>query len=153
MRCLFIVSQIINVKDPNWWQAKHIGNNDVIGLIPSLELEERRKAFVPPEADFVHSISICGTRVSAFIIYISFPLEYSIQLRSDLEAETEEAVQVEGERRLRQGGPYDLRGGHADAAVQTEDPSPDRRERRRPTHPQESSDKQRPKQVRHSYST
>jgi len=57
------VLQIINVNDPNWWQAKHI-NSDEIGLIPSIELEERRKAFVPPEADFVHKIGICGTRVS-----------------------------------------------------------------------------------------
>lgn len=51
------------MKDPNWWQAKHIGNEEQTGLIPSLELEERRKAFVPPEADYVHKISICGTRV------------------------------------------------------------------------------------------
>lgn len=60
--CPFI--QIINVKDPNWWQAKHVGNDEAIGLIPSIELEERRKAFVPPEADYVHTISICGTRVN-----------------------------------------------------------------------------------------
>ncbi|XP_055296279.1 protein PALS2 isoform X4 [Sitodiplosis mosellana] len=58
------ILQIINVKDPNWWQAKHIGQNEVTGLIPSQELEERRKAFVPPEADYVHSISICGTKIS-----------------------------------------------------------------------------------------
>lgn len=57
------ILQIINVKDPNWWQAKRIGENET-GLIPSQELEERRKAFVPPEADFVHSISICGTKIS-----------------------------------------------------------------------------------------
>lgn len=54
------------MKDPNWWQAKHIGNNEQTGLIPSQELEERRKAFVPPEADFVHKISICGTKVCSF---------------------------------------------------------------------------------------
>lgn len=59
----YFILQIINVKDPNWWQAKHIGQNEVTGLIPSQELEERRKAFVPPEADFVHTISICGTKV------------------------------------------------------------------------------------------
>lgn len=58
------ILQIINVKDPNWWQAKHIGQNEATGLVPSQELEERRKAFVPPEADFVHSISICGTKVN-----------------------------------------------------------------------------------------
>lgn len=58
------VLQIINVKDPNWWQAKHVGTNGPTGLIPSPELEERRKAYVPPEADFVHKIGFCGTRIS-----------------------------------------------------------------------------------------
>lgn len=52
------------MKDPNWWQAKHIGSDGPTGLIPSQELEERRKAYVPPEADYVHKISICGTRIS-----------------------------------------------------------------------------------------
>ncbi|RZF38043.1 hypothetical protein LSTR_LSTR006442 [Laodelphax striatellus] len=55
---------VLNQKDPNWWQAKKYGWNGPIGLIPSLELEERRKAFVKPEADYVHKISICGTRIS-----------------------------------------------------------------------------------------
>ncbi|XP_035774224.1 MAGUK p55 subfamily member 6-like isoform X2 [Anopheles albimanus] len=58
------ILQIINVKDPNWWQAKHAGEEGPTGLIPSQELEERRQAYVPPEADFVHKIGICGTRVS-----------------------------------------------------------------------------------------
>lgn len=60
------ILQIINVNDPNWWQAKHVDGEKEgsIGLIPSIELEERRKAYVPPEADFVHKIGICGTRVS-----------------------------------------------------------------------------------------
>ncbi|XP_055601100.1 protein PALS2-like isoform X3 [Uranotaenia lowii] len=58
------ILQIINVKDPNWWQARHAGEDGSIGLIPSQELEERRQAYVPPEADFVHKISICGTRIS-----------------------------------------------------------------------------------------
>ena len=58
------VLQIMNQNDPNWWQAKKVGSNGPAGLIPSQELEERRKAFVKPEADFVHKISICGTRVS-----------------------------------------------------------------------------------------
>lgn len=55
------ILQIINVKDPNWWQAKHAGTEGPIGLIPSQELEERRKAYVPHDADFVHKIGICGT--------------------------------------------------------------------------------------------
>lgn len=58
------ILQIISIKDPNWWQAKHAGTEGPIGLIPSQELEERRKAYVPREADFVHKIGICGTRIS-----------------------------------------------------------------------------------------
>lgn len=58
------ILQIVDQKDPNWWQAKKVGTNGPTGLIPSLELEERRKAFVPPESDFVHKISICGARIS-----------------------------------------------------------------------------------------
>ncbi|XP_049821854.1 protein PALS2 isoform X2 [Aethina tumida] len=58
------ILQIVDQRDPNWWQAKKIGGDGRTGLIPSLELEERRKAFVAPEADFVHKISICGARIS-----------------------------------------------------------------------------------------
>lgn len=75
------VLQILNKTDPNWWQARKVysriqdsnvdppANNSAgadihTGLVPSLELEERRKAFVKPEADYVHKIGICGTRVS-----------------------------------------------------------------------------------------
>lgn len=58
------ILQIIDQKDPNWWQAKKVGTDGPTGLIPSLELEERRKAYVAPEADYVHKISICGTRIS-----------------------------------------------------------------------------------------
>lgn len=58
------ILQIVDQKDPNWWQAKKVGSNGPAGLIPSLELEERRKAFVAPEADYVHKISICGARIS-----------------------------------------------------------------------------------------
>lgn len=58
------ILQIISIKDPNWWQAKHAGTEGPIGLVPSQELEERRKAYVSREADFVHKIGICGTRIS-----------------------------------------------------------------------------------------
>lgn len=58
------ILEILNQKDPNWWQAKIVDGNGFAGLIPSQELEERRKAFVKPEADYVHKIGICGTRVS-----------------------------------------------------------------------------------------
>ncbi|XP_063913526.1 protein PALS2 isoform X1 [Zophobas morio] len=58
------ILQIVDQRDPNWWQAKKVGGDGRTGLVPSLELEERRKAFVAPEADFVHKISICGARIS-----------------------------------------------------------------------------------------
>lgn len=58
------ILQVVNQKDPNWWQAKIVGSNGPAGLIPSQELEERRRAFVRPEADYVHKISICGARIS-----------------------------------------------------------------------------------------
>lgn len=58
------ILQIVDQRDPNWWQAKKVGGDNRTGLIPSLELEERRKAYVHPEADFVHKISICGARIS-----------------------------------------------------------------------------------------
>ncbi|CAG9768567.1 unnamed protein product [Ceutorhynchus assimilis] len=58
------ILQIVDQRDPNWWQAKKVGADNRTGLIPSLELEERRKAYVSPENDFVHKISICGARIS-----------------------------------------------------------------------------------------
>ncbi|XP_066143257.1 protein PALS2 isoform X4 [Euwallacea fornicatus] len=58
------ILQIVDQRDPNWWQAKKVGGDNRTGLIPSMELEERRKAYVPPENDFVHKISICGARIS-----------------------------------------------------------------------------------------
>lgn len=58
------ILEILNQKDPNWWQAKIVDGDGFAGLIPSQELEERRKAFVKPEADYVHKIGICGTRIS-----------------------------------------------------------------------------------------
>ncbi|KAF4522807.1 hypothetical protein B566_EDAN017159 [Ephemera danica] len=58
------ILQVVNQNDPNWWQAKKVGSNGPAGLIPSQELEERRKAFVDPDKDYVHKIGICGTRIS-----------------------------------------------------------------------------------------
>ncbi|XP_078701861.1 protein PALS2-like isoform X16 [Branchiostoma floridae x Branchiostoma belcheri] len=47
------VLQIVNQDDANWWQAANAENNGPAGLIPSQVLEERRKAFVKPEYDYV----------------------------------------------------------------------------------------------------
>ena len=61
--------QVVDQSDLSWWQAQVVGSEDrKVGLIPSQDLEERRKAFVPQEYDYVHKIGICGTRV----IIVSF---------------------------------------------------------------------------------
>jgi guanylate kinase len=58
---------IVNQDDPNWWQARLAEDtNAAYGpakLIPSIELEEKRKAFVKPEADYAAKIGLCGTLV------------------------------------------------------------------------------------------
>ncbi|MCL4131583.1 UNVERIFIED_CONTAM: hypothetical protein GTU68_065855 [Idotea baltica] len=59
------ILQIVDQTDPNWWQAQLVGGESrKTGLIPSQLLEERRKAFVRQEYDFVHKIGICGPRSS-----------------------------------------------------------------------------------------
>lgn len=59
------VLEILNQDDPNWWQARKLTELDLpAGLIPSQELEERRRAFVLPEFDYATKTSICGTKVT-----------------------------------------------------------------------------------------
>lgn len=53
------ILQIISQEDVHWWQAKNLNTNQK-GLVPSLYLEERRKAFVPHEKDFSQSSWVCG---------------------------------------------------------------------------------------------
>ncbi|TRY75350.1 hypothetical protein TCAL_01639 [Tigriopus californicus] len=56
---------ILNQDDPNWWQAIYADYpNEAAKLIPSQELEERRKAYVAPEADYTTKIGLCGSLVS-----------------------------------------------------------------------------------------
>jgi len=58
---------IVNQDDPNWWQARLAEDTQAAyapaKLIPSIELEEKRKAFVKPEADYTTKIGLCGTMV------------------------------------------------------------------------------------------
>ena len=53
------ILQIISQEDVHWWQARHVRTH-MKGLIPSLYLEERRKAFVPHENDFSQTSWVCG---------------------------------------------------------------------------------------------
>ncbi|CAL4101975.1 unnamed protein product, partial [Meganyctiphanes norvegica] len=74
------ILQIVNQSDPNWWQAQLVGSdNKRTGLIPSQELEERRKAFVRQEYDYVHKVGICGTRISKRKKKIMFSTKQSIE--------------------------------------------------------------------------
>lgn len=54
------ILQVVNMDDPNWWQARKVDQNGPTGLIPSQTLEEKRKAFVPPEYDYSHKSLLCG---------------------------------------------------------------------------------------------
>ncbi|VDL63177.1 unnamed protein product [Hymenolepis diminuta] len=47
------ILQVLNQSDPNWWQARHYESNDHAALIPSDNLQERRKALIQsvPEAN------------------------------------------------------------------------------------------------------
>ena len=51
---------IVNQDDPNWWQARIAEDTQAAyapaKLIPSIELEEKRKAFVKPEADYTTKV-------------------------------------------------------------------------------------------------
>ena len=57
---------LVNQDDPNWWQARLAEDNpeEPAKLIPSRELEEKRKAYVRPEANYTTKIGLCGTLTS-----------------------------------------------------------------------------------------
>merc|ERR1712170_296918 len=57
---------IVNQDDPNWWQARlaEESADEPAKLIPSRELEEKRKAYVRPEANYTTKIGLCGTLTS-----------------------------------------------------------------------------------------
>lgn len=63
------ILQIISQEDVHWWQARHVKTHQK-GLIPSLYLEERRKAFVPHENDL--SQSSCMIKIYLKLISKSF---------------------------------------------------------------------------------
>lgn len=59
------ILEVVNQEDPNWWQARRVDSENLqTGLIPSQEMEERRRAFVTPDYDLATRTSICGTKVS-----------------------------------------------------------------------------------------
>ena len=57
---------VVNQDDPNWWQARLAEESpeEPAKLIPSRELEEKRKAYVRPEANYTTKIGLCGTLTS-----------------------------------------------------------------------------------------
>ncbi|KAL1434238.1 hypothetical protein MTO96_011877 [Rhipicephalus appendiculatus] len=58
------ILQVLNQEDPNWWQARRVSASGPAGLIPSQELEERRRAFVRPEFDYATKTKMCGTKIT-----------------------------------------------------------------------------------------
>ena len=54
------ILEVLNKDDPNWWQARKVGEPENVGVIPSHQLEERRKAWVKPEWDMTKSSWLCG---------------------------------------------------------------------------------------------
>ncbi|XP_053385482.1 protein PALS2-like [Mercenaria mercenaria] len=57
------ILHIYNHDDPNWWQAQIIGDEtNRVGLIPSKNLEENRKAFVRSDMDYSKSSLLCGLK-------------------------------------------------------------------------------------------
>lgn len=50
---------IVDRSDPEWWQAYVVGREEVSGLIPSEELEEKRRAFVPSDHLYTKRVA-CG---------------------------------------------------------------------------------------------
>lgn len=57
------ILMILNHDDPNWWQAQIVGDEtNRVGLIPSKNLEENRKAFVRSDMDYSKSSLLCGLK-------------------------------------------------------------------------------------------
>jgi len=54
------ILQVVNGSDPSWWQARHEAG-DTIGLIPSQDLEERRKCFTDKPEISTKWSSCCGS--------------------------------------------------------------------------------------------
>ncbi|XP_060581023.1 protein PALS2-like [Ruditapes philippinarum] len=57
------ILHIYNHDDSNWWQAQIVGDEtNRVGLIPSKNLEENRKAFVRSDMDYSKSSLLCGLK-------------------------------------------------------------------------------------------
>ncbi|KAA3677418.1 uncharacterized protein DEA37_0004663 [Paragonimus westermani] len=57
------VLQVLKQEDPYWWQARHYGHQQRAGLIPSIVLQERRRAFVqsaPNPEELMYKMVACG---------------------------------------------------------------------------------------------
>ncbi|XP_071822260.1 protein PALS2-like isoform X2 [Apostichopus japonicus] len=50
---------VVDRSDPEWWQAYVVGREETSGLIPSEELEEKRRAFVPSDHLYTKRMA-CG---------------------------------------------------------------------------------------------
>ncbi|KAK3083361.1 hypothetical protein FSP39_020764, partial [Pinctada imbricata] len=59
------ILHVLNNEDPSWWQARMVmpdGTDGDTGLIPSQQLEEKRRAYVQPDYDYSKSSLLCGLK-------------------------------------------------------------------------------------------
>ncbi|KAH8852495.1 MAGUK p55 subfamily member 6 [Schistosoma japonicum] len=57
------ILQVLKQEDPYWWQARHHNQDGRAGLIPSIVLQERRKAFIqsaPNPDELTYKMFACG---------------------------------------------------------------------------------------------
>uniref|UniRef100_A0A5K4FDP7 MAGUK p55 subfamily member 6-like n=1 Tax=Schistosoma mansoni TaxID=6183 RepID=A0A5K4FDP7_SCHMA len=57
------ILQVLKQEDPYWWQARHHNQDGRAGLIPSIVLQERRKAFIqsaPNPEELTYKTFACG---------------------------------------------------------------------------------------------
>ncbi|CAH8447374.1 unnamed protein product [Schistosoma turkestanicum] len=57
------ILQVLKQEDPYWWQARHHNQDGRAGLIPSVVLQERRKAFIqsaPNTEELTYKMFACG---------------------------------------------------------------------------------------------
>lgn len=73
----------MNGSDPSWWQAHHEAG-DTIGLVPSQDLEERRKCFVEKRElpNLSKWSSCCGAGVSKFTFVVEYYLEIRLKINN-----------------------------------------------------------------------
>ncbi len=113
--------QIVNWADPSWWQARKVNSKERPGLVPSQDLEERRKCFVKHTV-FAKQVSCCGTTVSQYLLFAYFNCSSVSCFHSGTQRKEQVWVCRPQKPGLRQGRITALRARGKNAALQPENP-------------------------------